>query len=68
LAVAGRANAASGGVDWLLGASVDGPIVSDSGTDAPGAIGSLIRPAAGVPLPELFSAAAVARGFGELKA
>jgi hypothetical protein len=66
----GLANAASGGVAAAPeGAGViDGPIVSVWGTEAPGAIGSLMRPAAGSVPPASASRDAVARDLGELKA
>jgi hypothetical protein len=64
------ANAVSGGVaaDPEADAPVAGPIVRVCGTDAPGAIGSLMRPVADSALPESASRDAVVRDLGELKA
>jgi len=64
------ANALSGGVatDPEADTPAAGPIVRVCGTDAPGAIGSLMRPVADSALPESASRDAVVRDLGELKA
>ena len=68
--VLGFANAVSGGVAAPPeGADVEaGPIVRVCGTDAPGAIGSLMRPVADSVLPGSASRDTVVRDFAGLKA